>query len=211
MAWIDITARLAPGMPAYNRDPLFRFRWVRRIGGKHRCNLSTIVMASHCGTHIDAPLHFFKNKRSVDEIPVEQMIGSCRVVDVLNPKIILPADLPEAKAPERLIFKTTNTARSLMRRKQFVKDFAALSAETALELVRRRVKLVGIDYLSIEPFGSIEPAVHRTLLEAGVVILEGLDLTGVQAGDYELVCLPLKVPGAEGAPARAVLREISLL
>lgn len=205
--FIEITAPLTHHIPVYRGDTPFRFRWSHRIGAKHRSNLSCLNLGSHTGTHIDAPLHFFPKGASVDKIALDSLVGNCRVAAVPHVKEILAAHLPSLSGIQRILFKTENSSRRLLRRKQFAKDFTALSLSAAQVLVKSKIKLVGIDYLSIEKFGHLKPEVHWALLKAGIVIVEGLDLSEAPEGDSEIICLPLLVIGAEGAPARAVLRR----
>jgi len=204
---IDISIGISDQTPTYPNDPPFKFGWDHRIGNGRRSNLSFISMGSHTGTHIDAPLHFLDNGETIDQLPLESLVGPCQVVETKNPKAVEPKELPSLRGIERVLFKTRNSRAGLLHKKEFSKDFVALSLETAKILVKNKIKLVGIDYLSIEPFGHKQPEVHWALLKAGIVIVEGMDLSKVSAGKYHLTCLPLKVVGAEGAPCRAILQK----
>jgi arylformamidase len=204
--YIDVTVPLRPGMPLYEGDPPVALERVSSLAGGGVCNLSRLDFGLHSGTHIDAPLHFIDGAPGVESTPLEALLGDARVVDAVKVTgQIDAAQLGALDVPagcERLLFKTTNS--QLWQRDGFSRDFVALTEEAARKLVRRGVRLVGIDYLSIAPFADPAPT-HITLLEAGVVILEGLDLRRVQPGAYRLLCLPLLVPGADGAPARTLL------
>ena len=206
MQYIDVTVPLRPGMPLYEGDPAVALQRVSSLAGGGVCNLSRLDFGLHSGTHIDAPLHFIDGAPGVESIPLEALLGEAWVADAT--KVIGQVDAAQLSALDvpagcrRLLFKTTNS--QLWQRDGFSRDFVALTEDAAQELVRRGVRLVGIDYLSIAPFEDPAPT-HIALLEAGVVILEGLDLRRVQPGAYRLLCLPLLIPGADGAPARTLL------
>ena len=159
---------------------------------------------------MDAPAHFIENGASVEQLALEILMGPVTVVELLEAEIITPELLEaQALAPEtkRLLIKTNNSALWADPGHQFNPDFVALSSETARWIVNQGIDLVGLDYLSIQRFKDTEALTHRTLLEAGIVIVEGLDLRKVAPGAYQLCCLPIKLAGCEGAPARAVLIE----
>jgi arylformamidase len=163
----------------------------------------------HTGTHVDAPVHFLADGAGVDALPLDQLLGEARVVDVGEASSIGAAELRtiDPRAGERLLFKTRNSARG-WKTDRFLPDFVYLSREGAALLAERRVRTVGIDYLSIAGMHEGVPT-HRALLEQGICIIEGLDLSPVEPGSYELVCLPLRLAGADGAPARVLLRARS--
>jgi arylformamidase len=204
--YIDVTVPLRPGMQLYEGDPPVALQRVSSLAGGGICNLSRLDFGLHSGTHIDAPLHFIDGAPGVESTPLEALLGEACVVDATKVTgQIDAAQLTSLDVPagcERVLFKTTNS--QLWQRDEFSRDFVALSEDAARELVRRGVRLVGIDSLSIAPFADPAPT-HVALLEAGVVILEGLDLRRVQPGAYRLLCLPLLIPGADGAPARTLL------
>ena len=175
----------------YPGDPEVRLERVSSIADGDLANLSRLDLGVHSGTHVDAPLHFVEGGASVETLPLDVLVGPCVVVDGLDPAAVPPG-------VERVLFKTPNGR--LWERAEFSEDFVALDAEAARALVERGVRLVGIDYLSI---GDEEA--HQALLGAGMVAIEGLDLREVEPGEYRLVCAPLKLEGAEGAPARVVL------
>jgi arylformamidase len=158
---------------------------------------------------VDAPRHFLKNGVTVDSFPLDVMIGSAFVVHIPDVPLVTPRELNRADIPEsteRILIRTRNSDRWASGALDFFDDFTAISTEAAVWLVQRDIKLVGIDCLSIQPFHS-HPNVHKTLMEHGIAILEGLDLRHVPNGTYELLCLPLKLIGVEAAPVRAVLRR----
>jgi arylformamidase len=178
-------------------------------------NVSHLALGSHTGTHLDAPRHFIPGGATVDHLPLDTLVGPARVVECpagpIRPDSLAPAlgrDGPAGRREARVLVKTGNSR--LWTHGRFARDYQALTLEAARELVRAGVLLVGVDYLSVEAFGGDGGAfpVHRCLLAAGVVILEGLDLSAVGPGRYELLCLPLRLKAGDGAPARAVLRPL---
>lgn len=209
MRVIDISVAISPSMHIYPGDPAVEVYPASAIAKGDSNNSSRLVMGSHTGTHIDAPRHFIEDRLTVDKLPMDVLVGKAYVAEILTTGQISVADLERAKIPQdtkRVIFKTVNS-KLIWKAKEFQPDFISLSGEGAQWLVQRGVRLVGIDYLSVEKFKSPNHEVHHTLLDANVVILEGLNLTGVSPGEYTLCCLPLKISGGDGAPARAVLIE----
>lgn len=202
----DITVPVRPGMVVYEGDPDIQLERVESIADGAAANVSRLIASVHTGTHIDAPVHFIPGAESVEVTPLDALIGPAFVADAtalkgnIDAKAVRSLNLPDGC--ERVLFHTRNS--DLWSLGTFSRDFVAVTPDGAAELVRRGLRLVGIDYLSLAPFDDPVPT-HVTLLEAGVVILEGLDLGGVPAGEYTLVCLPLLLEGADGAPARAVL------
>ena len=172
-------------------------------------NFSMLHMGAHTGTHIDAPLHFVKNGKSIDEIPVDLFTGRARVLEMNCPEAIDVPDLSalEIQKGERLLFKTRNSTYA-WRSPHFIEDYVHITIEAARYLVDRRVSMVGIDYLSIGGFQDDGVEVHGILLKAGIWIIEGLDLSAAAPGEYELVCLPLRILSCEGAPARAIIHPL---
>ena len=170
-------------------------------------NVSRLQAGVHVGTHIDAPLHFVEGGRSVDAIPLKSLIGRAYVVDLRKADVLDAETLDAARIPprtRRLLFKTSNSEHWAKGERKFQRDFVAVDASGAEWLVKKGVKLVGVDYLSVAPFRD-SVATHRILLKAGIVIVEGLNLAQVSKGRYTLYCLPVKLMGSDGAPARAVL------
>jgi arylformamidase len=202
----DVTVPLAAGMLAYPGDPSFSLEPVQRLG-EGPFQLSRLVMATHSGTHVDAPAHFVAGGATVDELPLEILLGKARVVEMVVRERVERADLEalDLRDDLRILLKTRMTGQ--MQRPAYQEDHVYLSEDAALYLVQAGLKLVGFDYLSIDRFGSADYPAHRTLLGAGVIVVEGLDLSGVEPGDYEMACLPLRVAAGDGAPARVVLRS----
>jgi arylformamidase len=202
----DITIPISPALPTFPGDPPTVIERVTRIARGDSANVSRITMSSHCGTHIDVSLHYNDHGVSVDHIPLTLLVGNAFVADLRGVTEIdgeALASLPLAGV-ERLIIRTDNSR--LWDREGFHEEYAHLTEAGAEFLLKTEVRLVGIDYLSVEKFTG-NGDVHRLLLGSGMVILEGLNLEGVEEGDYELVCLPLKIKGGDGAPVRAVLRS----
>lgn len=200
---IDISVPLSPSTVSWENESAPMIERVSSISGGDGYNLSRLVLGSHSGTHIDAPLHFIEAGRSIDQLPLDALIGPVLVVDARKVAQEIDVELIERELPpgcERVIFSTRNS--ELWDEPCFDGDFVGISPRAAALLVERAVRLVGIDYLSV---GAAET--HRELLTHGVVCLEGLDLRGVAAGSYRLVCLPLRIAAADGAPARALLTK----
>ena len=209
MKIVDISIPLDSDIPQWSGSTGFALTWVDRIESGHECNNSRIACDTHIGTHVDAPLHFVNNGRTVDQIPLEQLIGPCRVVYLPGLPEIDTETLASLKLEtdvKRLLLKTDNSNLWITKANRFKKNYVYLTENGAQWLVQRGILLVGIDYLSIGSFSNGFKT-HQVLLEANVVVLEGLNLSEVEAGEYELICLPLKLVGAEGAPARVLLRK----
>jgi arylformamidase len=183
---------------------------IERIGDLKRgdpCNLTHLSCSAHTGTHMDAPLHFIARGASMDALPFEATVGPARVIEIEDEESIKPEALTKQrlKSRERILFKTRNSRRS-RRTNRFDKDFVYISKEAAEFLANKGVQTVGIDYLSVGGYRRDGIETHHALLGAGIWIIEGLNLADVKSGRYDLVCLPIKLLGAEGAPARAILR-----
>jgi arylformamidase len=204
---LDISIPLREGMVVYAGDPPVQLERVAAIADGAAANLSRLDFGVHSGTHLDAPVHFLDGASGAETIPLDALIGPAHVIDATLVRRDLDADelgsLELPSGAERLLFKTPNS--ELWARDEFVPDFVSLTGDGAALLVERGVRLVGIDYLSIGDSDA-----HRTLLGAGVVVLESVDLRAVEPGKYRLVCLPLRLVGADGAPARAVLLRDAL-
>jgi len=206
MKIFDVTIGIGGTTPIYAGDPPALVESAKRLAGGDSANVSKLAFGAHTGTHVDAPNHFIEGTRRVDQLDLNKLIGACRVVQVSDEvQTIEPHDFDGMDGVERVIFKTKNSA--FWGDPEFHPDFAHLSPAAAEKLIASGVKLVGIDYLSIEKFHSGDHAVHKAFLSKEIIILEGLDLRQIEPGDYELICLPLKYVGGEGdgAPARAVL------
>jgi len=208
----DISLTLSPSLISWPGEDYFQLEKMYDMASGDVCNVTKICMSTHQGTHIDSPFHFLENGATSESLPIENMIGQCIVIDLSDIEIseidrvhIEDYDLDECR---RVIFKTRNSHLWHTDTKQFNKDFISLSLEAAEYLHKQGVILIGIDYLSIERFSSAEHDVHKLLLSNDVIILEGLDLSHVKAGCYELICLPVKIAGSDGSPARAILRDL---
>jgi arylformamidase len=209
MRLIDVSVRLSEATPTFPGNPAFTCEPVKRIARGDSANVTALHLGTHTGTHVDAPRHFFDARPGADALPLDVLIGRAVVIDIPGPRRgIVAADLEreDLRDGSRVLLKTANSA--LWQSAAFHQDFAYLEESGARLLVERGVRLVGIDYLSIEQFKRPGAPVHHLLLEGGVVIVEGLNLTGVPAGAYEMMCLPLDIAGADGAPARVVLRAL---
>jgi arylformamidase len=206
----DITVPISENMPIYEGDPKVKIEVSSSIAKGDAANVTQLCFGSHTGTHVDAPGHFIDGTRKVHQLDLEKLVGDCRVVEIeKDAAAIEPRHVENLETVERVLFKTRNSDFWNEPETGFRTDFTYITPEAARVLVEKNVKLVGIDYLSVEKFGSSDFATHIALLEKEIVIIEGLDLREVPAGDYELICLPLKVvsPTGDGAPARTVLRE----
>lgn len=207
MNLIDITLTLSEKLPTWPGDPTIKLNKISRIQDGADANVTAMSMAVHAGTHVDAPHHFIDDGSSTEDIPLDLMVGPATVIDLPGRGTITRKDLEQAAIPAystRLLLKTPNSKYWEERDYQFKKDFIALGADAAEYLVERGTTLVGVDYLSVAPFDDPVPT-HQTLLKAGILIIESLNLSQVDAGDYSLLCLPLKIAGSDGAPARVLL------
>jgi arylformamidase len=206
--WIDVSVALSTGMVHWPDDPPVQIERIQDMNSGDACTVSTLMMGSHTGTHMDAPLHFLKNGRGLDQMPLDATIGPARVIEIRDPESIKPKELyPHNIQPgERLLFKTRNS-NHCWQTNTFVEDFVYISQEAARYLAEQQVRTVGIDYLSVGGFTKDGVETHQALLGAGIWIIEGLNLSAVQPGDFELICLPLLVRTSDGAPARAILRR----
>jgi len=205
---IDISIPLQPGMPIWPGSGGFKLEQMQLLNAGDPANVSRLVFDVHVGTHVDAPWHFWEDGATVDQLPLETLIGPAVVAYLPEVNAITAYDMEGLDLPsgtERLLRHTRNSNLWVRGVTEFKKDYVALTADAARWVVDHGILLIGIDYFSIQRYQD-GPAAHKILLEADVIILEGLDLASVQPGDYELILLPLKLIGAEGAPARAVLR-----
>jgi arylformamidase len=202
----DISVPIRTGGLIYPGNPEIDISLQQAIAKGAGANVSTISFGSHTGTHADASRHFFDDGQPVDQIPLDRCIGPALLIKFADDVRAIGADdlaRHDLKGHKRVLLGTRNSA--LLSQKQFAKDFTYLAPDGAQWLVDRGVELVGIDYLSVEQFHSGHHRTHRTLLERSVVIVEGLDLSAPPAGEYQFICLPLRIEGCDGAPARAVL------
>ena len=202
----DISMPLYEGMPVYPGDKAFHMEPRMEMAKGDFANLTSLALGSHSGTHIDAPAHFIEDGRTIEEMSLSLLVGPAHVLELPDLDRITAEDLDAASLPHpcnRLLLKTKNSG--LCDESTFSDSYSYLTADAAHWLLKRGCQLIGIDYLSIEECHSPKHEVHKVLLDAGVVILEGLDLREVMEGSYFLVCLPMKLVGGDGAPARTVL------
>jgi arylformamidase len=206
VAIYDVSVPLRPGMPTYSGEPGPKLEHLKQIANGDSANVTALSLGSHTGTHVDAPHHFLDGGSTVEAMPPEALLGPALVIELPEERHITAADLEAAGVSEgttRLLLKTRNSR--FWDDDEFHTGFVGLTGDAAQWVVDRGFALVGIDYLSIERFRSPEHEVHKILLGANVVILEGLNLRAVPPGAYTMACAPLKVVGADGAPARVFL------
>ncbi len=208
MKIFDISLTISPDLPVWPGDSSIKLEQVESMDEGAQANVSRLSMGVHVGTHVDAPHHFMNDGRAIDQLPLEVLTGACYVeqlpdgVEAITAEALDGISLPTDAA--RILFGTSNSRFWSRGDMEFQEDFIAVTEDGARWLVERGVKLVGVDYLSVAPYSDLVPT-HRTLLGAGVVVVEGLDLSAVPRGFYDLYCLPLKLLGSDGAPARAIL------
>lgn len=205
----DISEPLDEQTAVYPGDTPFSREWVMRMEQGASCNVSTVRATVHAGTHADAPLHYDSKGKDSASVDLRKYLGRCRVVDVRgvgNPALIPAAALTPAmlQGAERILFRTSERHD----RASFDPSFTAVGPEAARVLVAAGIVLCGIDTPSVDHATSKDLAAHHVFLHGDVALLENLDLTGVPAGDYELIALPLRAVGADGTPVRAILREL---
>lgn len=205
--WIDISVPIRTGMVHYPGTPSVTITRVRQMGSGDGANESRIRMGAHSGTHMDAPIHFLPQGDGIDQMPLSATIGSATVIQIHDRRRITRRELMEhsIEKGDRILLRTRNSPRC-WETARFLSDFVYLETDAALWLVKRGIQTVGIDYLSVGGYQQNGPEVHSLLLRHGVWIIEGLNLTRVMPGRYEMICLPLRIEGADGAPARAILR-----
>jgi arylformamidase len=204
---LDVSVPLGKGLPTYPGNPPFELQALKRIADGASSNVSRMVLGTHTGTHVDAPRHFIDDGPGVDALPLDLLIGRARVIEITRRGAIVADDLESAGLREdlRVLFKTSNSA--LWNSDVFHEDYTHLSEAGARYLVDQGVKVVGVDYLSVEQFKKPGAPAHKALLSNGVIIIEGLNLAEAEPGMYEMYCLPLRVAGGDGAPARVVLKR----
>lgn len=207
MRTYDITLTVSSELPTWPGDPRVEIERVSKIEDGSNANVSRIDMGVHTGTHVDAPYHFLEDGITVEKLDLNLLSGRAYVLHLPDVDVITASVLEAAQIPprtRRVLFKTRNSQYWASGDPDFQTDFVGLSADGAEYLVRRGVKLVGMDYLSVAPYKQSRPT-HEVLLSAGVVIVEGLNLSEVSQGRYTIYCLPLKLADSDGAPARAIL------
>jgi arylformamidase len=207
MKLIDVSVPLDANLPTYPGNTPFAVEAIQRIAQGNHANLSSLHLSAHSGTHVDAPRHFFDAGAGVDALPLEILCGRTRVIEVTSRKAVEAEDLAASDLSEdvRLLIKTHNSR--LWGTAEFQKEYVGVSESGAKYLVEHGIKVVGVDYLSVEPFKTPGAPTHHTLLGGGTIVIEGLNLRDVEPGVYDMLCLPLRVVGADGAPARVVLRK----
>ena len=205
--WIDVSVTIRHGMAHWPDNPPIVIERHLDIGRGDDCNVSHMAIGVHTGTHMDAPIHFIPGGAGLDEMPLSAVIGEARVIEIADPVAVTAGELRrhDLERGERLLFRTANSARCWQTH-HFVEDFVYIAEDAALLLAERGVQTVGVDYLSVGGYRVDGARIHRNLLGAGIWIIEGLDLSSVVAGRYEMICLPLKLHEGDGAPARAILR-----
>jgi arylformamidase len=208
MTIYDISLTISPTLPIWPGDPALEIEQIESMDKGAHANVTRLSAAVHLGTHVDAPHHFLNDGRTVEDLPLDVLTGPCYVAQLPDGIEAITAEVLErteiSKDMQRVLFGTRNSHWWAKGETQFQTDFVAISEDGAEWLVERGVKLVGVDYLSVAPYGDSVPT-HTVLLKAGVVVVEGLNLSKIMRGFYDLYCLPLKIANSDGAPARAIL------
>lgn len=207
MKLIDVSVPLDANLPTYPGSTPFSLEATKRIANGDSSNVSAVHMSLHSGTHVDAPRHFFDNAPGADVLPLEMLIGRTRVIEVTSRKGIGPDELSAINLSEdvRLLIKTHNSR--LWSSPEFRQEYVGVTEAGARHLIDHGIKVLGVDYLSVEEFRTPGAPAHHALLGGGTIVIEGLNLRDVEPGVYEMYCLPLRLVGADGAPARVVLRQ----
>jgi arylformamidase len=207
--WIDVSVTVRSGMPHWPDNPPIVMERVMDLRRGDAANVSHLAMGVHSGTHMDGPVHFIHEGPGLDEMPLSATMGEARVIEIEDPKEITAEELARhgLRAGERILFRTSNSIRC-WQAPSFIEDFVYISEQAARYLAETRVRTVGVDYLSVGGYHADGALIHRILLDAGIWIIEGLDLSPVTGGRYEMICLPVKLHGSDGAPARAILKPI---
>lgn len=208
-AWVELSVPIGPRLPVWPGDPPLRNARTAAIAKGDPANVTELRMSAHTGTHVDAPVHFVEGAGAVEGLPLSALMGPARVLHLDDAPEVRARSLESAepRPGERLLLRTRNS-RGAWWEQPFREDFIGLSLDAARVLAQARVACVGVDYLSVGGFHADGAAIHRTLLEAGVVVIEGLALEGLEAGPVELLCLPLRLVGADGSPVRALARPL---
>lgn len=209
--WIDISVAVRNGMVHWPGDAPFELKRLKDMQQGDGLTLSYMSLGIHTGTHMDAPLHFIQGGAAIDTMPADAMMGPARVVSIYDRESIKPEELEplNLQPGDRLLFKTYNSEHC-WDSDTFFEDFVYISREAAAYLAQCGVRTVGVDYLSVGGFHKDGAETHQALLGSGMWVIEGLNLGGIEPGDYELACLPLKLANAEGAPARALIRKVNI-
>jgi len=205
----DISLPISESLVVWPGDPPVRITQPLHLDRGDEATVSHLDMGAHTGTHVDAPAHFVPGGSGIDALDLNALVGPALVVHALEADALsadVLATLPIPSGTERVLFRTRNSELWARGERAFQEGFVAITEDGACWLIERGVRLVGVDYLSVAPFDDVTPT-HRALLQAGIVPLEGLNLSGIEPGVYQLVCLPLKIVGSDGAPARTILIE----
>jgi len=207
MKLIDVSVPLDATLPTYPHNTPFSLEPIKRLANGDSSNVSSLHMSAHCGTHVDAPRHFFDSGPGTEALPLDLLMGRVRVIQVTSRTGIAAEDLANQDFSEdvRILIKTRNSL--LWGTPEFRPDYIGVTESGARHLVAHGIKLVGVDYLSVEQFKTPGAPAHHVLLGAGTIVIEGLNLRDVEPGIYDLCCLPLRIVGSDGAPARVVLRK----
>jgi arylformamidase len=204
----DISVTISPDLPTWPGDPSLELERIESMDAGAHANVTRISASVHLGTHVDAPHHFLNDGRTIEQLPLEALTGPCYVVQLPDGIEAITSEVLDrtevTSDMKRVLFGTRNSHLWAKGVKEFQTDFVAVTEDGAEWIVEHGIQLVGVDYLSVAPFDDSVPT-HSILLKAGVVVVEGLDLSNVMRGFYELYCLPLKIAGSDGAPARAIL------
>ena len=207
MKIIDVSVPLDAQLPTYPHNTPFTLELIKRMSKGDSSNVSTLHMSAHAGTHVDAPRHFFDEGPGTEALPLELLVGRARVIEIDSRTGVAAEDLRAINLSDdiRVLIKTHNSR--LWGSPEFHTDYVGITESGAKHLVEHGIKVVGVDYLSVEQFRNPGAPAHHVLLGAGTIVIEGLDLRDVDPGVYEMFCLPLRVVGSDGAPARVVLRR----
>ncbi len=207
--WIDISLTIRPGMPYWPDNPAVSIEPSQCLAHGDVCNVSKMTIGTHTGTHVDGINHFIKGGIGIDQMPLDATIGKARVIAIKDPKQITVTEIEpyDIQAGERILFKTKNSNNAL-KSDTFMEDFVHISTDAAKYLAAKKVRTVGVDYLSVGGYEGNVIDVHHALLGSGIWAIEGLDLSQVEPGEYELICLPIKLKDGDGGLARAILRPI---
>ena len=207
--WIDISLTIHPGMPYWPDNPAVSVEPSQCLAHGDVCNVSKLTIGTHTGTHVDGLNHFIKGAIGIDKMPLDATIGKARVIKIEDPKQIKVAEIEphNLQEGERILFKTQNSDRALQS-DTFIEDFVHISTDAAKYLAQKKVRTVGVDYLSVGGYEGNVIDVHHALLGSGIWAIEGLNLSQVEPGEYELICLPIKLKNGDGGLARAILRPL---
>lgn len=207
--WIDISLTIHPEMPYWPGNPPVTIEPSQCLAHGDVCNVSKLTIGTHTGTHVDGINHFIKGGMGVDKMPLDATIGRARVIEIKDPKQIRVAEIEphDIQVGERILFKTKNSTHAL-KSPNFVEDFVHISTKAAHYLAEKKVRTVGVDYLSVGGYQGNVVEVHQALLGSGIWAIEGLNLSQVKPGEYDLICLPIKLKNGDGGLARAILRSL---